>query len=105
VDAVERFGKACANPGSFKGSILALLSSSPTSAKPGAKLGFAEAIRKVIKGGGCNCSRANFAGACLGAAYGFEGELGIPLDWLVRTDKAEEILQLALEKVGGSSTS
>ena len=28
--------------------------------------------KQVTKAGGCNCSRANLAGACLGALYGFD---------------------------------
>jgi hypothetical protein len=59
VDAVQRFGKPCANPGSFMGATLAVVSST----------GFVEGIRKNIKGGGCNCSRANLAGACLGYTF------------------------------------
>lgn len=97
TDAVERWGRQCANPGSFQGALLAVSSSS----------GFAEGIRKVIKGGGCNCSRSNFAGACLGAAYGFETvsddvngpHRGIPLRWLEQCDQSVEILRMAIEKV------
>ena len=31
---------------------------------------FSTAVRKLIRSGGCNCSKVNFAGACLGAAFG-----------------------------------
>ena len=77
------------------------------------------------QGGGCNCSRANLAGALLGASYGFEyptqassvkndenvilraseecGDQvivsGIPLEWMRKTDKISEILLLAIERV------
>ena len=36
----------------------------------GVEYGYVGAVRDVLKSGGCNCSRANFVGACLGAAYG-----------------------------------
>ena len=72
-------------------------------------LSFADTIRKIIRVGGCNCSRANMVGACLGANYGFQEvpfhgmvstpstyTLGISTDWMLRTDKLEEIFNLAL---------
>jgi ADP-ribosylglycohydrolase len=72
-------------------------------------LSFADTIRKVIKIGGCNCSRANMVGACLGAAYGFQdspinsenSNFGIPSEWITKTDKGLEILELALTNVAG----
>lgn len=54
---------------------------------------FAEAIRKTIKAGGCNCSRSFFIGAMLGAKYGVQG---IPLDWIERTTQAELVLEMAI---------
>ena len=88
------------------GAILACL---PT--KEG-RLSFREGIRKVIKGGGCNCSRANLAGALLGSSLGIYDDLkilkesdleandrGIPISWILKTDKIEEILQLSLNCV------
>lgn len=90
---VAQWGRPCANPGSFMGAIHATLRAD----------GFAAGIRLVIKAGGCNCSRANLAGACLGAKYGFDidGDTpsGIPLEWMVKTDKVEEVLGLALERL------
>jgi len=71
IDAVERFGKQCANPGSFMGALLAIGTSHARMAD-GVEYGYVGAVRDVLKSGGCNCSRANFVGACLGAAYGFE---------------------------------
>ena len=35
-------------------------------------LSYSGIIRKIIKVGGCNCSRANIVGAYLGACYGFD---------------------------------
>jgi hypothetical protein len=35
--------------------------------------GFAATVRCVIRCGGCNCSRANWVGACLGAIHGIDG--------------------------------
>jgi hypothetical protein len=68
TDAIEKFGKACANPGSFKGSVLAILDSLQGSSSSSAGLGrgFSYGVRRTILGGGCNCSRANLVGACLG---------------------------------------
>ena len=69
IDAVVRFGKQCANPGSFMGALLAIGTSRARMAD-GVEYGYVGAVRDVLKSGGCNCSRANFVGACLGAAYG-----------------------------------
>jgi len=69
IDAVGRFGKQCANPGSFMGALLAI-GTSHARMSDGVDYGYVGAIRDVLRSGGCNCSRANFAGACLGAAYG-----------------------------------
>ena len=89
VVAVEAFGKHCGNPGNFKAALLAMLTSSS----------FTEAVRKNIRAGGCNCSRANLLGACLGAANGIGGDRGVPLAWLEKTHMGEEIFALALERV------
>ncbi len=82
------------------GAILAVLDSH--------ECGFSGSIRKVIKAGGCNCSRANLAGACLGAAYGFESyggddairgdPRGIPLSWVQRSFRGVDVLRLAVNK-------
>ncbi len=92
------------------GSVLALLLSA---SRGESALSFADTVRMVIRVGGCNCSRANMVGACLGAAYGFQdtpfsgdttqsSELGIPTDWLVRTDKGLEIFEMALGRLGSA---
>lgn len=52
-----------------------------------------------LQAGGCNCSRANLAGALLGAAYGIGTPNGIPLEWIDRTDKGQDIFQRAIEVV------
>jgi hypothetical protein len=70
IDAVGRFGKQCANPGSFMGALLAI-GTSHACMNDGIEYGYVGAVRDVLKSGGCNCSRANFVGACLGAAYGW----------------------------------
>jgi len=77
------FGRPCYNPGSFLGSLHAVLSSHS----------YPEAVRKTIIAGGCNCSRAFFIGAMLGAKYGVEG---IPADWMEKTKNIDNILQLAI---------
>lgn len=89
VEAVNEFGKACGHPGNFKSGVLALLSSDS----------FVEGVRKNILAGGCNCSRANFIGACLGAKYGLGGESGIPVEWISKTSEGELIFALALSRV------
>lgn len=87
LDAVQDFGKACGDPGNFQSSLLGLLT----------VRSFTEGIRRNIVAGGCNCSRANFLGAVLGAAYGLDEPNGIPLDWLAQTDRGLETLELALK--------
>ena len=86
LDAVQNFGKACPDPGNFQSALLAVLTAST----------YSEGIRRNILGGGCNCSRANFIGAALGAAYGLGEPNGVPLEWLERTDKGVETLDLAI---------
>ena len=88
-DAVEAWGKQCANPGSFMGSVYSIVTSN----------NYCDGIRKTIKAGGCNCSRANFIGCVLGAVYGFDEELGINKGWLEKTDKSTEILELAINLI------
>lgn len=85
---VLAWGKPCANPGSFQGALHAFLSSDS----------FAEGARKVVRAGGCNCSRANLCGALLGAAHGFEEGAGIPREWILKADKGVEVLETALSK-------
>ncbi|KAJ1407023.1 ADP-ribosylation/Crystallin J1 [Ochromonadaceae sp. CCMP2298] len=92
LDLVAGFGKACAYPGSFQGGLLGALSCSS----------FTEAVRRNLLAGGCNCSRANFIGACFGAAYGIGGR-GVPVEWIGRTDNGEEILAMAMEALAGPS--
>jgi ADP-ribosylglycohydrolase len=59
---VKQFGKACSYPGTFMGSIHAMITSN----------NYEYAIIKTIKAGGCNCSRANFVGAYFAALKGFK---------------------------------
>jgi len=77
------FGRPCYNPGSFLGALHAVLSSQS----------YTEAVRKTIIAGGCNCSRAFFIGAMLGAKYGVEG---IPADWMEKTKNIDNILKLSI---------
>ena len=86
LNAVQTLGKPCGDPGNFQSSLLAIVTVGS----------YKEGIRRNIVAGGCNCSRANFVGASLGAAYGLDGPNGIPLEWLEQTDKGVETLQLAL---------
>lgn len=89
VEAVAGMGKACTIPGSWQGAMLAVLTSRS----------FVDGIRKNIVAGGCNCSRANVAGACMGAIYGIGGDKGIPIDWIEKTDQGIEAFSLALRFV------
>ena len=93
-DAVDVLGKGCSNPGSFQGALLAMLTSSS----------YPDVVRKIIRSGGCNCSKNNFAGACFGALYGIGGEKGIPTEWIEKTEGIEEIMTLALERVACEET-
>ena len=77
---VKKFGKACSYPGTFMGSIHAMITSS----------NYKSAIIKTIKAGGCNCSRANFVGAYFAALKGFEN---IPSSWIKKTFPAKNILK------------
>ena len=81
---IQEFGPACNNPSSFQGAVHATVTSNS----------YTEAVRKTIRAGGCNCSRALFIGAMCGAKYGMDG---IPRDWVERTLNAEKVLSLALK--------
>ena len=91
VSLVLQWGKPCANPGSFQGACHAALTSRS----------FAEGTRKTVRAGGCNCSRANLAGALLGARFGLldEAQGGIPAEWILKADKGLEVLRLAIDKL------
>ena len=77
---VRKFGKACSYPGTFMGSIHAIITSN----------NYKSAINKTIKAGGCNCSRANFVGAYFAAYKGFKN---IPSSWIKKTFPAKDILK------------
>ena len=77
---VKKFGKACSYPGTFNGSIHAIITSKS----------YRSAVIKTIKAGGCNCSRANFVGAYFAARNGLKG---IPKDWIKKTNPAKNILK------------
>ena len=77
---VKKFGKACSYPGTFNGSIHAIIASK----------NYKNAIIKTIKAGGCNCSRANFVGAYFAAKDGIKS---IPKDWIKKTNPAKNILK------------
>ena len=76
---VRKFGKACSYPGTFMGSIHAIVTSSS----------YKSAIIKTIKAGGCNCSRANFVGAYFAALK----PKSIPSHWVKKTLPAKNILK------------
>ena len=78
IKIVKKFGKACSYPGTFMGSIHAIISSTS----------YKSAVIKTIKGGGCNCSRANFTGAYFAALKGIKT---IPVQWIKKTRAAKKI--------------
>eukprot|EP00088_Acartia_fossae_P036207 TRINITY_DN373_c1_g1_i3.p1 TRINITY_DN373_c1_g1~~TRINITY_DN373_c1_g1_i3.p1 ORF type:complete len:327 (+),score=63.10 TRINITY_DN373_c1_g1_i3:32-1012(+) len=82
-EIVESFGKACSLPGSFLGSLAALVIY---------KDDYASAIRNNILSGGDCCSRGLFIGACIAAKVGVQG---IPSDWIEKVTGVEEILENA----------
>jgi hypothetical protein len=77
---VKKFGKACSYPGTFMGSVHAMITSN----------NYKSAIIKTIKAGGCNCSRANFVGAYFAA---YRGLKNIPSPWIKKTFPAKNILK------------
>jgi len=80
IKVVKKFGKACSYPGTFMGSIHAMITSK----------NYKTAIIKTIKAGGCNCSRANFVGAYFAAANGVKN---IPLQWINKKKSAKSIIK------------
>ena len=79
IMTVRKFGKACSYPGTFMGSIHAIVTSD----------NYKSAVIKTIKAGGCNCSRANFVGAYFAALK----PESIPSHWIKRTLPAKNILK------------
>ena len=77
---VKKFGKACSYPGTFMGSIHAMITSN----------NYKSAIIKTIKAGGCNCSRANFVGAYFAA---YKGLKNIPSPWIKKTFPTKNIIK------------
>tara|TARA_B100001093_G_scaffold262137_1_gene250541 strand:- start:749 stop:1696 length:948 start_codon:yes stop_codon:yes gene_type:complete len=78
IKVVKKFGKACSYPGTFMGSIHAIITSN----------NYKSAVIKTIKAGGCNCSRANFVGAYFAA---FKGIKTIPNLWVKKTKLSKSI--------------
>ena len=79
IKTVRQFGKACSYPGTFMGSIHAIVTTN----------NYRSAIIKTIKAGGCNCSRANFVGAYFAALK----PKSIPKNWVRGTLAAKKILK------------
>src|SRR6056300_184123 len=80
ISTVKKYGKACSYPGTFLGSIHVILNSK----------NYKSAVIKLIKAGGCNCSRANFVGAYFAALNGLKD---IPVNWIKKTIPAKKILK------------
>src|SRR5210317_107754 len=81
IQTVKKYGKACSYPGTFLGSIHAILNSK----------NYQSAVIKLIKAGRCNCSRANFVGAYFEALNGLKD---IPVNWIKKTIPAKNILKV-----------
>mgnify|MGYP003690466821 FL=1 len=79
IKVVKKFGKACSYPGTFMGSVHAIITATS----------YKSAVIKTIKAGGCNCSRANFVGAYFSALKGLNG---IPVQWIKKTKVAKKII-------------
>jgi len=86
VTTVDNFGNNCHLPGSFQGSLHAFLKNNGADS-------FVSTVRDVIRAGGCNCSRANYAGAMVGAKKGIQG---IPLHWLKEVAGVEQIIEMVI---------
>lgn len=78
-EATKEFGLACGMPPSFKGMIHGIATSRD----------FQSAVRRGILAAGDNCSRGLFIGAAVAARYGLDS---IPLDWVQKVKRADEIL-------------
>ena len=50
---------------------------------------YKSAVIKTIKGGGCNCSRANFTGAYFAALKGIKT---IPIKWIKNTKPTKKLI-------------
>jgi hypothetical protein len=67
-------------PASFRCALLAVLTNDR----------FDNGVRTIISAGGCNCSRAVFAGALLGALHAGDPEADVPAPWVAKTAHAGE---------------
>ena len=79
----DGWSKACPIPGSFKGPLLNVL------VMNGGKECYKKVVLTEISAGGDCCGRAHVSGAIMGAAVGLSG---IPLEWIQKVTKAQEIL-------------
>ena len=91
VETCRQFGNNCHLPGSYQGALQAFLHHRDNDQDQHQQ--YQDTIRAVVRGGGCNCSRGNYAGALLGAA---RGPAVIPGDWLERINQAETIVETLL---------
>jgi len=87
VTTVAGFGNNCHLPGSYQGALHAFIQNTTSQDS------FAATIRDVIRAGGCNCSRGNYAGALVGAR---EGVQGIPTHWIGKVTGIDDILEMAM---------
>ena len=93
VETSRQFGNNCHLPGSYQGALQAFLHHhhhEEQDQDQDQDQQYQDTIRAVVRGGGCNCSRGNYAGALLGAA---RGSALIPQDWLERINQAETMVE------------
>lgn len=86
----HEWGTHCGNPDSFKCVLHSVLTHSS----------FQDTVRAIISEGGCNCSRAVFGGALLGALYPTVEGSGVPQAWVDRTVDGSEVQATAARLLG-----
>eukprot|EP01006_Ploeotia_vitrea_P034931 TRINITY_DN65818_c5_g2_i1.p1 TRINITY_DN65818_c5_g2~~TRINITY_DN65818_c5_g2_i1.p1 ORF type:complete len:429 (+),score=249.61 TRINITY_DN65818_c5_g2_i1:180-1466(+) len=77
VDATYDFGRSCLLRFGVPSIVHSLYTTST----------FEEAVRQHLLAGGDSVSRAGFAGALFAARHGLNSDRGVPLTWIVRTNK------------------
>ena len=70
-------------PGSYQSAVMSYLAYKSSDNM------FVDTIRSVIRAGGCNCSRANYAAALVAAEKGVSC---LPLHWICRVNNIDQIL-------------
>ena len=101
VETCREFGNNCHLPGSYQGALQAFLHHHHHEDQDQDQQ-YQDTIRAVVRGGGCNCSRGNYAGALVGAAG---GSVVIPQNWLERINQAETMVETLITAANIAATS